>query len=365
MIASKQPPTTSTRTLSTTTSTTASTAVVSSPAVNGISDPSQENNRRSSIPLPISSVVSAISSTVKPKPNNNALSQQTVPISQGKLLRNKVFQALEDLTGYFYACAHIYYTKYAFRILFSDTKANNDASNKTAGNGVQQYSALISPKITTNNINKQKQNTGMAGPRGRMLPAVPSPSPSPFKPIQSPVRQAGNNHTSSSPSTYHPNNIKISREHAKHTNLAETLNNESDVMYSNEGNHNYVNIPNNVSQIQQRQLPATAIAPSALYANIPASATGSANIYSRPNSTTSFAEIQQAKQKQQQLEQQRRRESTGSGKFVVETSSRLVSNAMNGMLQNPNDNLSDPSQTQRHKSSSQASLTSSSATAGT
>jgi hypothetical protein len=75
-------------------------------------------------------------------------------------------------------------------------------------------------------------------------------------------------------------------------------------MYSNEGNHNYVNIPNNVSQIQQRQLPATAIAPSALYANIPASATGSANIYSRPNSTTSFAEIQQAKQKQQQLEQQ-------------------------------------------------------------
>ena len=205
----------------------------------------------------------------------------------------------------------------------------------------------------------------MAGPRGRMLPAVPSPSASPFKPIQSPVRQAGNNHTSSSPSTYHPNNIKTNQAHTKHTILAETLNNGSDVMYSNEGNHNYVNIPNNVSQIQQRQLPATAIAPSALYANIPASTTGSASIYSRPNSTTSFAEIQQAKQKQQQLEQQRRRESTGSGKFVVETSSRLVSNAMNGMLQNPNDNLLDSSQTQRHKSSSQASLTSASTTAGT
>ena len=258
-----------------------------------------------------------------------------------------------------------YYTKYEFRILFSDTKANNDAPNKTADNGFQQYSALISPKITTSNINKQKQSTGMAGPRGRMLPAVPSPSPSPFKPIQSPVRQGGNNHTSSSPSTYHPNNIKTNQAHTKHTILAETLNNGSDVMYSNEGNHNYVNIPNNVSQIQQRQLPATAIAPSALYANIPASTTGSASIYSRPNSTTSFAEIQQAKQKQQQLEQQRRRESTGSGKFVVETSSRLVSNAMNGMLQNPNDNLSDSSQTQRHKSSSQASLTSSSTTAGT
>ena len=205
----------------------------------------------------------------------------------------------------------------------------------------------------------------MAGPRGRMLPAVPSPSPSPFKPIQSPVRQGGNNHTSTSPSTYHPNNIRTNQAHAKHTNLAETSNNGSDVMYSNEGNHNYVNIPNNVSQIQQRQLPQTAIAPSALYANIPASTTGSASIYSRPNSTTSFAEIQQAKQKQQQLEQQRRRESTGSGKFVVETSSRLVSNAMNGMLQNPNDNLTDSSQTQRHKSSSQASLTSSSTTAGT
>ena len=329
--------------------------MVSSPAVNGISDPSQENNRRSSIPLPISSVVSAISSTVISKPNNNALSQQTPPISQGKLLRNKLVRVFD--TGY--------YTKYEFRILFSDTKANNDAPNKTADNGFQQYSALISPKITTSNINKQKQGTGMAGPRGRMLPAVPSPSPSPFKPIQSPVRQAGNNHTSSSPSTYHPNNIKTNQAHTKHTILAETLNNGSDVMYSNEGNHNYVNIPNNVSQIQQRQLPATAIAPSALYANIPASTTGSASIYSRPNSTTSFAEIQQAKQKQQQLEQQRRRESTGSGKFVVETSSRLVSNAMNGMLQNPNDNLSDSSQTQRHKSSSQASLTSSSTTAGT
>ena len=354
MIASKQPPTTSTRTLSTTTSTSTSTAVVSSPAVNGISDPSQENNRRSSIPLPISSVVSAISSTVISKPNNNALSQQTPPISQGKLLRNKLVRVFD--TGY--------YTKYEFRILFSDTKANNDAPNKTADNGFQQYSALISPKITTSNINKQKQNTGMAGPRGRMLPAVPSPSPSPFKPIQSPVRQAGKNHTSTSPSTYHPNNIKTNQAHTKHTILAETLNNGSDVMYSNEGNHNYVNIPNNVSHIQQRQLPATAIAPSALYANIPASSAGSASIYSRPNSTTSFAEIQQAKQKQQQLEQQRRRESTGSGKFVVETSSRLVSNAMNGMLQNPNDNLSDSSQTQRHKSSSQASLTSSSTTAG-
>ena len=261
---------------------------------------------------------------------------------------------------------HIFYTRYAFRILFSDTKANNDAPNKTADNGFQQYSALISPKITTSNINKQKQSTGMAGPRGRMLPAVPSPSPSPFKPIQSPVRQAGKNHTSTSPSTYHPNNIKTNQAHTKHTNLAETLINGSDVVYSNhEGNHNYVNIPNNVPQIQQRQLPATAIAPSALYANIPASTSGSANIYSRPNSTTSFAEIQQAKQKQQQLEQQRRRESTGSGKFVVETSSRLVSNAMNGMLQNPNDNLSDSSQAQRHKSSSQASLTSSSTTAGT
>ena len=82
--------------------------MVSSPAVNGISDPSQENNRRSSIPLPISSVVSAISSTVISKPNNNTLSQQTPPVSQGKLLGNKIFQALE----YFFMQVHTYYTKY-------------------------------------------------------------------------------------------------------------------------------------------------------------------------------------------------------------------------------------------------------------
>ena len=73
--------------------------MVSSPAVNGISDPSQENNRRSSIPLPISSVVSAISSTVISKPNNNALSQQTPPISQGKLLRNKLVSVFGPIIG--------------------------------------------------------------------------------------------------------------------------------------------------------------------------------------------------------------------------------------------------------------------------
>ena len=141
----------------------------------------------------------------------------------------------------------------------------------------------------------------------------------------------------SSPSTYHSNDVKTSQAILRQ-------NQASSDNYSKEGNHNYINVPSELNQQPE-------------YANVPISS-GS----SRPNSTTSFAEIQQAKQKQQQLEQQRRRESTGSGRFLVEntTSSRLVSNAMSEMMQN---NLSNNGSSQaRHRSSSQASLTSSSTT---
>ena len=174
-----------------------------------------------------------------------------------------------------------------------------------------------------------------------MLPAVPSPSPSPFKPIQSPIHQGFTNNTVAtsrpSPSTYHSNEVKTSQAILRQ-------NQASSDNYSKEGNHNYVNVPSEL--IQQPE-----------YANVPLSS-GS----SRPNSTTSFAEIQQAKQKQQQLEQQRRRESTGSGRFLVEntTSSRLVSNAMSEMMQNNPCNIGGSQA--RHRSSSQASLTSSSTT---
>ena len=172
-----------------------------------------------------------------------------------------------------------------------------------------------------------------------MLPAVPSPSPSPFKPIQSPVHQIGANANDSKGTgtpTYHTNNVTPNQYQFT----------QGDKTYLSEGNHNYVNFPS--SEMQQHH-PA--------YANIPI-ASGN----SRPNSTTSFAEIQQAKQKQQQLEQQRRRESTGSGRFLVEntTSSRLVSNAMSEMIQNHTVNAS--SHQARHRSASQASLASSSAT---
>ena len=186
-----------------------------------------------------------------------------------------------------------------------------------------------------------KPSAGPAGPRGRMLPAVPNSSPGQFTPIQSPSHQGGKHNTTSiptsSPSTYHSNNVKTNQGILRQSQ-------SSSDKYSEEGSHNYVNIPAEPNRQPE-------------YANIPISA-GS----SRPNSTTSFAEIQQAKQKRQQLEQQRRRESTGSGRFLVEntTSSRLVSNAMTEMMQN---NLSNNGSSQvRHRSASQASLTSSSTT---
>ena len=219
---------------------------------------------------------------------------------------------------------------------FTDKTPNFDA-NKKQDVGFQQYSALVNPKA--NNVTKPKPSAGPAGPRGRMLPAVPSPSPSPFKPIQSPVHQIGANANDSKGTgtpTYHTNNVTPNQYQFT----------QGDKTYLSEGNHNYVNFPS--SEMQQHH-PA--------YANIPI-ASGN----SRPNSTTSFAEIQQAKQKQQQLEQQRRRESTGSGRFLVEntTSSRLVSNAMSEMIQNHTVNAS--SHQARHRSASQASLASSSAT---
>ena len=181
-----------------------------------------------------------------------------------------------------------------------------------------------------------------------MLPAVPSPSPSPFKPIQSPIRQVVTNNTTStptstSPSTYHQNNVKNNQPILRQTQI-------SSDNYSKEPNqHNYANFP---SEVQQQ--PA--------YANVEPPIVPVSSGSSRPNSTTSFAEIQQAKLKQQQLEQQRRRESTGSGRFLSEntSSSRLVSNAMSTMMQS---NASNGNAVQtRHRSSSQASLTSSSAT---
>ena len=223
---------------------------------------------------------------------------------------------------------------------FTDKKTNFDA-NKKQDVGFQQYSALVNPKA--NNVTKPKPSAGPAGPRGRMLPAVPSPSPSPFKPIQSPVHQIGANANDSKGNatpTYHVNNVTTNQSIVRQNQLT-----HGDKTYSSEGNHNYVNFP--ASEVQQ---------PHPAYANIPLSSGNS-----RPNSTTSFAEIQQAKQKQQQLEQQRRRESTGSGRFLMEntTSSRLVSNAMSEMMQNHI--LNGNSNQSRHRSASQASLASSSA----
>ena len=200
----------------------------------------------------------------------------------------------------------------------------------------------MNPKAT--NVVKPKPSAGPAGPRGRMLPAVPSPSPSPFQPIHSPIHHNGANKNESptnTTSTYHVNNVKINQGIVRQNQFT-----QGDNMYSREGNHNYVNFP--PSEIQQ---------PHPAYANVPPSS-GS----SRPNSTTSFAEIQQAKQKQQQLEQQRRRESTGSGRFLMEntTSSRLVSTAMSEMMQN--NAINSNSHQSRNRSASQASLASSSAT---
>ena len=201
----------------------------------------------------------------------------------------------------------------------------------------------MNPKPT--NVVKPKPSAGPAGPRGRMLPAVPSPSPSPFKPIQSPIHQNGANANDSkgnATSTYHVNNATTSQPIVRQNQFT-----QGDKTYSSENNHNYVNFP--ASELHQQPHPA--------YANIPLSSGNS-----RPNSTTSFAEIQQAKQKQQQLEQQRRRESTGSGRFLMEntTSSRLVSNAMSEMMQSHA--LNGSSNQTRNRSASQASLVSSSAT---
>ena len=230
------------------------------------------------------------------------------------------------------------FSNHVIILLFKGSKTNIE-TNKKSEVGFQQYSALVNPR--TNSIAKTKPSAGPAGPRGRMLPAVPSPSLSPFKPIQSPIHQGGTNNmisaSRSSPSTYHSNDVKTSQAILRQ-------NQASGDTYLNEGNHNYINVPSELNHQPE-------------YANVPV-ASGS----SRPNSTTSFAEIQQAKQKQQQLEQQRRRESTGSGRFLSEntTSSRLVSNAMSEMMQN---NLSNNVSSQaRHRSSSQASLTSSSTT---
>ena len=177
-----------------------------------------------------------------------------------------------------------------------------------------------------------------------MLPAVPTQSSGPFRPIQSPLHQSGSNNnnmistTTTTPTTYHhPNPLKASQQILRHVHNAGNK-------HLAEGNHNYVNF-------------SSEMPPQPAYANISIPPGPS-----RPNSTTSFAEIQQAKQKQQQIEQQRRRESTGSGRFLVEntTSSRLVSNAMSEMMQN---NLSNSNVSQaRARSSSQASLASSSTT---
>ena len=74
-LVSKQPPTTSTKSFSTTTTSTASGVVTKSVESGGNATP-QDGIRRSSIPMPISSVVSAISSSVIPKPNN---AQSNIP----------------------------------------------------------------------------------------------------------------------------------------------------------------------------------------------------------------------------------------------------------------------------------------------
>ena len=217
--------------------------------------------------------------------------------------------------------------------------------------GFQQYSALVATTPGNGSKNFPAHRAEGGGSRGRMLPAVPSPSPSPFRPIQSPVRQASSNKntTSSTPPTYRPTASKTNQPILSYDNITNTI---------SEGNqHNYVNF---TSEQQHTQQPA--------YANITTIPISSGT--SRPNSTTSFAEIQQAKQKQQQqLEQQKRRESTGSGRLLVEntTSSRLVSNAMNGMMQNnvtmaTVNGIANGSTHIRPRSSSQASLTSSSTT---
>ena len=224
---------------------------------------------------------------------------------------------------------------FTYKYFIADSKAHVDA-NKKSDTGFQQYSALVNPKPA--NATRPKPSAGPAGPRGRMLPAVPSPSPSPFKPIQSPIHQNGANANDSKGNatpTYHVNNVATNQSIVRQNQLN----------HGDKGNHNYVNFP--ASEVQQ---------PHPAYANIPLSSGNS-----RPNSTTSFAEIQQAKQKQQQLEQQRRRESTGSGRFLMEntTSSRLVSNAMSEMMQNHV--LNGNSNQSRHRSASQASLASSSA----
>ena len=229
---------------------------------------------------------------------------------------------------------------FTYNYFNADSKVHVDA-NKKSDTGFQQYSALVNPKPA--NATRPKPSAGPAGPRGRMLPAVPSPSPSPFKPIQSPIHQNGANANDSKGNatpTYHVNNVITNQSIVRQNQFT-----HGDKTYSSEGNHNYVNFP--ASELQQ---------PHPAYANVPLSSGNS-----RPNSTTSFAEIQQAKQKQQQLEQQRRRESTGSGRFLMEntTSSRLVSNAMSEMMQNHI--LNGNSNQSRHRSASQASLASSSA----
>ena len=237
-------------------------------------------------------------------------------------------------------------------IPYSYNLGNKTAANSTKKDvaGFQQYSALVNIPPAKNNRPAQ----GPDGQRGRILPAVPiSSSPSPFKPIHPPSHQNNSTKnmvggTPTSKQTYHAN----SSSNIIANPAAVTKNNAP---MNQTKQHNY----NNSLPAKQPQHPPA-------YANITTTTAAAMNsTCSRPNSTTSFAEIQYAKQKQQQLEQQKRRESTGSGRLLDEnnTSSRLVSHAMSEMIQSHSYNNSNTNITAHHaQSSSQASLASSSPT---
>ena len=66
----------------------------------------------------------------------------------------------------------VIFSNYIFIHFFKGSKSNVE-TNKKSEVGFQQYSALVNPR--TNSVAKMKPSAGPAGPRGRMLPAVPSP----------------------------------------------------------------------------------------------------------------------------------------------------------------------------------------------